>query len=80
MTVGQAVAKRIREILYQRDMTQYRLEQKAGMQHGTMQSVVAGRNKTVTLSTVMMVARGLDMSLIEFLDSDIFRSEDLEIE
>lgn len=45
-----------------------------------MQCIMNGRNKTVTLSTVFMIARGFDMSVIEFLDDDIFRSEDLEIE
>ena len=39
-----------------------------------------GRNKTVTLSTVIMIARGFKMSLAEFLDDEIFESEDLELE
>ena len=39
-----------------------------------------GRNKTVTLSTVIMLAKGLGMSLTEFLDDAIFSSEELEIE
>jgi len=39
-----------------------------------------GRNKTVTLSTVIMLARGFHMSLTDFLDDDIFISEDLEVE
>jgi len=45
-----------------------------------MQCIMNGRNKTVTLSTVMMLAQGFDMTLIEFLDDEIFLSEDLEIE
>ena len=39
-----------------------------------------GRNKTVTLSTVIMIARGFDMSLTEFLDDEVFLAENLEIE
>jgi hypothetical protein len=39
-----------------------------------------GRNKTVTLSTVLLLAKGFDMSLTEFLDDEIFSLEDLEIE
>lgn len=61
-------------------MTQYRLEQNAGIQHGSMQCIMNGRNKTVTLSTVIMIARGFDMTLLEFLDDPIFTSEDLEVE
>lgn len=61
-------------------MSQYRLEQQSGIQHGSMQCIMNGRNKTVTLSTVMMIAQGFQMSVVEFLDDDIFRSETLEIE
>lgn len=80
MTVNDAVAKRISKLLYEKGMTQYRLEQLSGIQHGSMECIMKGRNKTVTLSTVMMLARGFNLSLTEFLDDEIFRSEDLEIE
>lgn len=32
------------------------------------------------MNTVMMIARGFDMTLIEFIDYDLFRSNELEIE
>lgn len=80
MTVNNAVAKRIVKLLREKGISQYRLEQKSGIQHGSMQCIMNGRNKTVTLSTVMMLAQGFDMTLIEFLDDEIFLSEDLEIE
>lgn len=80
MTVNNAVAKRVLELLREKGMSQYRLEQKSGIQHGSMQCIMNGRNKTVTLSTVIMLARGFDMTPTEFLNSDIFLSESLEIE
>ena len=80
MTVNDAVAKRVSKLLRQKDMSQYRLEQNSGIQHGSMQCIMNGRNKTVTLSTVIMLARGFDMSLTEFLNDEIFSSEELEIE
>ena len=80
MTVNDAVAKRISKLLCEKDMSQYRLEQESGIQHGSMQCIMNGRNKTVTLSTVMMLARGFQMSLTEFLDDEVFRSEEIEIE
>ena len=45
-----------------------------------MQCIMNGRNKTVTLSTVIMLARGFEISLTEFLDDDVFCSQNLEIE
>ena len=80
MTVNDAVARRITKLLLEKEMSQYRLEQESGIQHGSMQCIMNGRNKTVTLSTVIMLARGFNISLTEFLDDDLFRSEDLEVE
>ena len=80
MTVNNAVAKRISALLREKNMSQYRLEQRTGIQHGSMQCIMNGRNKTVTLSTVIIIARGFDISLTEFLDDEIFQSEELEIE
>lgn len=80
MTVNEAVARRVEGLLKKRNMTQYRLEQDSGIQHGSMECIMKRRNKTVTLSSVMMLARGFKMTLLEFLDDEIFTSEELEIE
>ena len=80
MNVSEAVAKRIRELLIEKGMTQYRLEQKSGILHGSMACILNGRNKTVTLSTIYMLARGFDMTIIEFLNNDIFLSNEVEFE
>jgi len=78
LTVNDAVAKRITKLLQEKNMSQYRLEQKSGIQHGSMQCIMNGRNKTVTLSTVIMLAKGFDMPLTEFLNDEIFTSDTLE--
>ena len=80
MTVNNAVAKRISELLKKHNISQYRLEQNSGIQHGSMQCIMNGRNKTVTLSTIMLLAKGFGITLAEFLDDEIFSSEELEIE
>lgn len=80
MTVNNAVAKRISKLLKEKGMSQYRLEQESGIQHGSMQCIMNGRNKTVTLSTVIMLAKGFNITLTEFLDDEIFSSEELDLE
>ena len=80
MTVNDAVAKRISALLTEKNMSQYRLEQESGIQHGSMQCIMNGRNKTVTLTTIILLAKGFNMSVSEFMNDDIFSSEDLEIE
>ena len=78
--VNDAVAKRISKLLQEKNMSQYRLEQESGIQHGSMQCIMNGRNKMVTLSTVMLIAKVFHMSLTEFLNDEIFGSEELDIE
>lgn len=80
MTVNDAVAKRVTQLLAEKRMTQYRLEQQSGIQHGHMQWIMSGKSRTVTLSTVMMLANGFGMTVIEFLNNDMFLFENLEVE
>ena len=80
MTVNDAVAKRISCLLKEKNMSQYRLELESGIQHGSMQCIMNGRNKTVTLTTLMLLAKGFQMTVSEFLDDEIFRLENFEIE
>ena len=80
MTVNDAVAKRISTLLKQKGISQYRLEQETGIQHGSMQCIMNGRNKTVTLSTVIILAKGFGMTLTEFLNDEVFCPDNLDIE
>ena len=80
MTVNDAVAKRISKLLEKYDMTKYRLEQKSGIYHGAMNRILSGQNKTVTLTTLYKLANGFDITIFEFLDDDLFRSKDIELD
>lgn len=78
--MNDAVAKRIKNLLIEKSITQYRLEQKAGVYHGAMDRILKGQNKTVTLTTIFKLAQGFNMTVIQFLDDDLFRSEELELD
>ena len=80
MTVNDAVVKRILALLKEKNMTQYRLEQESGIQHGSMQCIMNGRNKTVTLTTIMMLAKGFGILPFEFLNDDLFNNFDFNEE
>ena len=67
-------------LLNEKKMSQYRLEQESGIQHGSMQCIMNGRNKTVTLSTIIMIARGFHMTPTDFLNDPLFESDELELE
>lgn len=80
MNVNKAVAMRICQLLNEKNMTQYRLAENSGISHSRLGCIMKEKNKTVTLSTVMLLAQGFEMTLIEFLDSPFFDMEKLVIE
>ncbi len=80
MNVCKAVGLRVSELLAKNNMTLYRLEQKSGIQHGTMMCIMNERNKNVTLKTVIMLAKGFDMSVIDFLNCDLFNNDLIDLE
>ncbi|MBQ8196588.1 MAG: helix-turn-helix transcriptional regulator [Clostridia bacterium] len=79
MNTNDAVATRVLNLLKDKKMTQYRLEQESGITHGAMDRILNSQNKTVTLATVYKLARGFNISVMEFLDCDLFTA-DLEID
>ena len=80
MNVNKAVAMRICQLLNEKHMTQYRLAENSGISHSRLGCIMKEKNKTVTLSTVILLAEGFNMSLIDFLDSPFFESDNLEVE
>lgn len=79
MSTNEVVAKRIKTLLKEKKMTQYKLEQSSGILHGTMASIISNKNKTVTLNTLYMLAHGFEMTLLEFLDDPIFTENNINL-
>ena len=41
---------------------------------------MTGKNKGITLATIYKIARGFDMTVSQFLDDEMFNSDDIEVE
>lgn len=80
MTINQALSLRIKELLKLNGMSQYRLEQNSGISHSQLGFILKNRNNSVNFKTVLMLAQGFNMTLLEFLDSPYFDCEKLNIE
>ena len=80
MKVSQAVAERIRQILAEKKMTQYRLEMNSGLSKGTLVSLMYARYKGVNLTTLIVVIRTLGISVEEFFASPLFKEENLVLD
>lgn len=80
MNIGQAVAKRVNDLLVKHKKTQYRLAKDMMISHNTMTSIVNAKNKTASLNTIFLLCRTLGITIDEFFSDAIFKSEDLELD
>ena len=79
-TINYALSLRIKELLQLKNMSQYRLEQNSGISHSQLGFILKNRNNSVNFKTVIMIAQGFGMTLLEFLDSPYFDYDKLIIE
>lgn len=80
MTLNQAFAIRVREILKEKKMTQYKLEQETGLFHSTMTAILNNKVKASNFKTMALIIKALGYSITEFFNSAVFNFENLEIE
>lgn len=78
-TVNHAVAMRIKELLKIKGITQYRLAMNSGVSHSTLKNIIHETVKDNKLSTIILIANGFDMTVMEFLNSPLFLEENLNI-
>ena len=55
MILSKAISTRIRQILKDRQMTQYRLEQMTGINHNTMTNLLNNRYRACNIRTVVII-------------------------
>lgn len=77
--VNHALALRVQELLKAKNMTRYRLAMNSGINHSTLKNIIHETVKDNLLSTAILLARGFDMSVSEFLDSPLFSDDNLNI-
>ena len=80
MKTSQAVAKRTKDLLAQKNMTQYRLCKNIAMHNNTMTNIMTAKNKSVNLNTILLICRGLGMTASEFLNDPVFENAELDFD
>ncbi len=78
LTIGEATRCRILELCKENNITVNKLAIISGMTQSTLNNIVSGRNKSVTVSTIKKVCDGLEITIQEFFNSKYF--DDLEQE
>lgn len=68
MSVADVIAKRIRTLCKQRNLSTNKLATMSGVSQSTLASILSGKVGSPKLDTVMQLAIGLNMNILEFLD------------
>ena len=79
MTIGEAARKRILELCDERGITPNKLSIISGITQSTLNNIISGRNNSATLSTLKKLCDGLEISIIEFFDTPIFKDLEQEV-
>ena len=75
-----AIALRVSNLLAKKGMTRYQLCQKVAMSQMTLQHIINEDYKSIRFDTLVLLAEGFDMTIQEFLDDDLFKRENLDID
>ena len=78
MDITTAVRERILELCREKKITINKLGTMCGITQSTLKNVVSGRNG-LTVITLKKICDGLDISIVEFFDTEEFRGLEQEI-
>ena len=79
MTVGEACRIKIRKLCKEKGITLNKLSIICGITQSTLNNVISGRNKSITVSTVQKICDGLEITISDFFNDDVFRDIEQEI-
>ena len=79
MTVGEACKSRILELCRNRGITLNKLSIICGITQSTLNNLISGRNKSLTVSTVKKICDGLEINIGDFFNADIFQNLEQEL-
>lgn len=78
--LNDVVVERLCKYLGERNLTQYKLAQLSGLPFPTIKSIMQKRTKGISLKTIILLSRGLQITPSEFINDPSFLSENLNLE
>lgn len=79
MGIYQAVVNRINNLCKERNITPNALSYMSGISQSTIKSILNGESKNPGIVTLKKLCDGLDISIIEFFDTDDFANLEQEL-
>lgn len=79
MNISYAVAERILELCKEKTITVNKLSTISGVTQSTVNDIVNHKAKNIGIVTIKKLCDGLDMTITDFFDTDLFRSLEQEL-
>ena len=80
LKIKEAVVLRLKKICSERNYTLYKISTLSGVSYKSVYSLERSDRKDMSLSLLKKIVDGLDMTMAEFFDDEIFDETELEIE
>lgn len=80
VTLGQAVSRRIFDLCKQRGITLNKLATICGITQSTLNNIANGGSNNPKLATIKKICDGLELTLAQFFDDELFDELEQEIE
>ncbi len=79
MQIGEATRIRIKQLCKENKITLNKLSTLCGITQSTLNNVISGRNNSTTISTIKKICDGLNISIQDFFNDEIFYDLDQEV-
>ena len=79
MNIGEAVANRILELCKENNITVNKLATLCGITQSTLNNIVNRRNKNQTISTIKKICDGLNITIVDFFNTEDFLNLEQEL-
>ena len=79
MSIGKVVVKRILDLCKERNITINKLATISGITQSTLNNIVNGRNNSPTVSTIKKICDGLEITIVDFFNTEDFLNLEQEL-
>lgn len=80
MKIQRAVALRVTNLLIKNNMSQYELSKRMLTDRSTIKHIIHEEYKSIKFETVVKIADAFGMTIQEFLDDELFKRENLDVD
>lgn len=78
MTIMEAVAQRLSELIVEKDLSMNGLALISAVPPSTIKNIFYGKSKNTGIVTLKLLCDGMGITITEFFDTDLFRNLDPE--